>query len=59
MSENCTIQDVFNRFYSDYEKTHELSAAQQKAVYHIMNCKTGAFGVNVHLRGLRLYFRPL
>ncbi|NBJ84070.1 transposase, partial [bacterium 1XD42-94] len=47
MSENCTIQDVFNRFYPDYEKTHELSAAQQKAVYHIMNCKTGAFGVNV------------
>ncbi len=41
MSENCTIQDVFNRFYSDYGKTHELSAAQQKAVYHIMNCKTG------------------
>ena len=47
MSENCTIQDVFNRFYSDYGKTHELSAAQQNAVYHIMNCKTGAFGVNV------------
>lgn len=47
MSETCTIQDVFNRFYSDYEKAHELSAAQRKAAYHIMNCKTGAFGVNI------------
>lgn len=47
MSENCTIQDVFNRFYSDYEKAHEVSAAQRKAAYHIMNCKTGAFGVNI------------
>lgn len=47
MSENFTIQDVFNTFYPDYEKTHELSAVQRKAAYHIMNCKTGAFGVNV------------
>lgn len=47
MSENCTVQDVFHRFYPDYEKSHELSAAQRKAAYHIMNCKTGAFGVNV------------
>ena len=42
-----TIQDVFNKFYPDYEKKHELSAVQRKAAYHIMNCKTGAFGVNV------------
>ena len=47
MSVDCTIQDVFNRFYPEYTKTHELSAAQRKAAYHIMNCKTGAFGVNV------------
>ena len=47
MSADCTIQDVFNRFYPEYTKTHELSAAQRKAAYHIRNCKTGAFGVNV------------
>ena len=47
MSENYTVQDVFNNFYPGYQKTHELSAAQRKAAYHIMNCKTGAFGVNV------------
>ena len=47
MSAACTIQDVFNRFYPEYTKTHELSAAQRKAAYHIRNCKTGAFGVNV------------
>ena len=47
MSTDCTIQDVFNRFYPEYTKTHKLSAAQRKAAYHIRNCKTGAFGVNV------------
>lgn len=47
MSAGCTIQDVFQRFYLDYEKKHTLSAAQRKAAYHIMNCKTGAFGVNL------------
>ena len=47
MNTNYTIQDVFNRFYPDYEKTHTLSGVQKKTVYHIMNCKTGAFGVNV------------
>ena len=31
MSADCTIQDVFNRFYPEYTKTHELSAAQRKA----------------------------
>lgn len=29
------------------ESTHDISPAQRKAAYHIMNCKTGAFGVNV------------
>ena len=47
MSDKCTIQDVFNRFFPDFEKNHSLSAAQRKAAYHIMNCKTGAFGVNI------------
>ena len=46
MSADRTIQDVFNRFYPEYTKTHELSAAQRKAAYHIRNCKTGAFGIS-------------
>jgi hypothetical protein len=45
MSKDCTIQDVFHRFYSSFESTHSISPAQRKAAYHIMNCKTGAFGV--------------
>ena len=47
MSAECTIQDVFNRFYPEFEKKHSLSAAQRKVAYHIRNCKTGAFGINV------------
>ena len=46
MRDNCTIQDVFNHFYPAYGKKHKLSADQRKVAYHIMNCKTGAFGVN-------------
>ena len=44
MSSECTvtIQDVFNRFYPEYERSHKLSAVHRKAAYHIMNCKTGA-----------------
>ena len=42
-----TIQDVFNKFYLEYEKHHKLSAVQRKAAYHIRKCKTGAFGVNI------------
>lgn len=37
----------FSSFYSSFESTHDISPAQRKAAYHIMNCKTGAFGVNV------------
>ena len=47
MSKDCTIQDVFHRFYPSFESSHSISPAQRKAAYHIMNCKTGAFGVNV------------
>ena len=47
MEKSCTIQDVFERFYPVYEKKHELPAHHRKAAFHIMNCKTGAFGVNI------------
>ena len=47
MSAECTIQDVFNCFYPEFEKKHFLSAVQRKAAYHLRNCKTGAFGINI------------
>ena len=47
MEKSCTIQDAFERFYPVYEKKHELPAHHRKAAFHIMNCKTGAFGVNI------------
>ena len=47
MNNGCTVQDIFNRFYPDYEKSLNVSAIQRKAAYHIMNCKTGAFGINI------------
>ena len=47
MSAECTIQDIFQHFYKGYEKKHVLSASQRKVAYHIMNCKTGAFGINI------------
>ena len=47
MSKDCTIQDVFHHFYPSFESTHSICPAQRKAAYHIMNCKTDAFGVNV------------
>ena len=35
MSKDCTIQDVFHRFYPSFESTHSISPAQRKAAYHI------------------------
>ena len=46
MEKSCTIQDVFERFYLSYEKRNSPPAHHRKTAYHIMNCKTGAFGVN-------------
>ncbi len=47
MNAACTILKVFNRFYPNFKKNHSVSAVQRKTAYHIMNCKTGAFGVNI------------
>ena len=49
MEKSCTIQDVFERFYLSYEKRNSPPAHHRKTAYHIMNCKTGAFGVNLSL----------
>ena len=47
MEKSCTIQDVFERFYPSYEKRNNPPSHHRKTAYHIMNCKTGAFGVNI------------
>ena len=47
MEKSCTIQDVFERFYPSYEKRNNPPAHHRKTAYHIMNCKTGVFGVNI------------
>ena len=47
MEKSCTIQDEFERFYPSYEKRNSPHAHHRKTAYHIMNCKTGAFGVNI------------
>ena len=35
MSKDCTIQDVFYRFYSSFESTHDISPAQRKAAWDL------------------------
>ena len=47
MEGNPTVQDVLQRFYSKYLGEHTPNARQAKSVVHILNCKTGAYGVNV------------
>ena len=47
MSDLYTVQDIFHRFYTAFEKKKVLSSRQKKTAYHIMNCKTGQFGANI------------
>lgn len=44
-----TIQDVFARFYPKYLEKYTPSAIQRKAGNCIINCKTGAYGVNASI----------
>lgn len=44
---DVTVQDIFYRFYPRYLEKYTPSAVQSKAATSIMNCKTGAYGVNV------------
>jgi hypothetical protein len=41
------MQDVLQRFYPGYLDSYVPNAQQDKVVRHILNCKTGAYGVNV------------
>ena len=41
-----TIQDVLKHFYPEYLMKYSPTAQQEKAVRHILGCKTGAYGMN-------------
>lgn len=47
MADSPTMQDVLQRFYPRYLDSYVPNAQQDKVVRHILNCKTGAYGVNV------------
>ena len=47
INENPTMQDVLRQFYPKYLESYTPAANQAKAVHHILNCKTGAYGMNV------------
>lgn len=44
---DVTVQDIFYRFYPRYLEKYTPSTMQSKTANSIMNCKTGAYGVNV------------
>ncbi len=46
MVNDVTMQDVLRQFYPAFPDAYNQSPRQAKAVYHIINCKTGAFGTN-------------
>jgi len=41
------MQDVLRQFYPKYLEVYTPNERQAKAVRHIMNCKTGAYGANI------------
>lgn len=47
MADDPTMQDVLRQFYPEYLERYTPTQQQAKAVRHIMNCRTGAYGVNV------------
>ena len=47
MINDPTMQDVLRQFYPKYLEVYTPNERQAKAVRHIMNCKTGAYGVNI------------
>ncbi|MCI8508315.1 MAG: transposase, partial [Lachnospiraceae bacterium] len=47
MADKPTVQDVLRKFYPGYLEKYTPNARQAKSAVHILNCKTGAYGVNV------------
>ena len=41
------VADVFRAYWADYLATHRVPAFQQKAVGHILQCRTPALGGHV------------
>lgn len=46
---NITIQDIFHQFYPKYLEKYTPSVAQRKTALCIVNCKTGAYGMNTSI----------
>ncbi len=44
---DVTVQDIFYRFYPRYLERYTPSTVQSKTATSIMNCNTGAYGINV------------
>ena len=51
INENPTMQDILRQFYPKYLESYTPAANQVKTVHHILNCKTGAYGVNISTCG--------
>ena len=47
MANDPTMQDVLGQFYPKYLEVYTPNERQATVVRHIMNCKTGAYGVNI------------
>ena len=47
VNDPVTMQDVLQQFYPKYLEIYTPTADQAGAVRHILNCKTGAYGVNI------------
>lgn len=47
VNDPVTMQDVLQQFYPKYLEIYTPTASQARAVRHILNCKTGAYGVNI------------
>ena len=47
MGDRPTMRDVLRKFYPGYLDSYVPNTQQEKVVRHILNCKTGAYGVNV------------
>jgi len=41
------VQDIFNKFYSEYKKMYNTCSIQDKAAQDIMNCRTSAMGGHI------------
>lgn len=46
---DITIQDIFHQFYPKYLENYTPSAVQGKTALCIVNCKTGAYGMNTSI----------